>query len=274
MRIYHPVLEKTAWGIIGLAAALALKAHYSGAHAENLLWILGPVAFFVEILTGCRFYFDPANGYVSHALGVVIAPACAGVNFMIAMFCLVYFSGIFKFTRTRENLLWLAGSAGISYLSAIIANTARIDLSIIMITHNIHLGWLTPLRVHRITGILIYFFFLNLVYHIIRKNYVNIFRFLQSRQSADLFRTKTRADVSEVRWIWPFFWYWGITLGVPLINGAPIRNPAGFVEHGLTVGGLTLAVFFGWILFNCFTALLQKQKLVTPDDPCDSDHRR
>ena len=116
--------------MVGAAAARALKAHYSLARAEDLTWILTPMAWLVQILTGQNFYFDPTEGYVSHALGVVIAPACAGVNFMIAVFCMSYFSGIFKQTGTKAASRWLTWCAITSYISTIIANSIRIHLSL------------------------------------------------------------------------------------------------------------------------------------------------
>jgi exosortase K len=71
-------------GLTSLALVLSycLKLHYSRAAAADLLWILEPTRRLVELTTGSGFGFEP-EGFVSTDLGIVITPACAGVNFMI-----------------------------------------------------------------------------------------------------------------------------------------------------------------------------------------------
>lgn len=260
--------------MVGAAVAVALKAHYSGARAEDLTWILAPVALVVQTITGQQFYFDPSDGYVSHTLGIVIAPACAGVNFMITVFCMTCFSRIFKRTGIRASSRWLAGCAAISYAVTILANSARIYFSVILFTHNIHLGWLTPMRVHRITGILIYFFFLCLVYHIIRKNvyYCRFFAkgFAQVFKKGKPFPANNPRAILQNNWLWPLCWYWGISLAVPLLNGAYAKNPAGFVEHSLTVGIMSMGLCAGYVFLN----RLYHKKWIMVNEPSDSDHRR
>ena len=266
------IVKKTGWAMVGAAAALALKAQYSLARAEDLTWILSPMAWLVQILTGQNFYFDPTEGYVSHALGVVIAPACAGVNFMIAVFCMSYFSGIFKQTGTKAASRWLTGCAITSYFSTIIANSIRIHLSIVLITHDIHMGWLTPMRVHRISGIMIYFFFLNLVYHIIRKNFFSSLFCADdnapARNTTGRYFANYSGGARQSQWFWPLFWYWGISLAVPFLNGARAANPAGFAEHSLTVGLVSLSLCTGYIFSNRFC----HNKRILVYEPRDTDH--
>lgn len=61
-----------------------VKCYYSNANAEDLRWLLGAVAQTTTLLSGTEFTWEPGIGYSSRAHLLVIAPACAGVNFFIS----------------------------------------------------------------------------------------------------------------------------------------------------------------------------------------------
>ena len=275
-------LANFSWCLPALGLTLGLKHFYSLAGAEELTWILAPVAALVEVLTGTGFYFETHTGYVSHDLHIIIAPACAGVNFLIAMFCVAYFSSIFKFSGWQRQLSWYLGCAAGSYLITLFVNTLRILVSILLITNSIHAGWLTPGRVHRVAGILIYFFFLIFFYHIIQK--------ILSRTTEEKKHALTRPPgpspgknclSAYLSWsILPLACYWAITIAVPWFNGACGKNPAGFAEHCLTV--ITISATMTGLL--CLsrrhrgTHLAADHKILKtdnfPDEAKNPDYRR
>ena len=84
---------------IVIALAVALKRYYSLAEAGSLAWILAPTARCVELVTGIPFTFEQGTGFVNIEHRAVIAPACAGINFLIIVFCMVSFSLL----QRREN---------------------------------------------------------------------------------------------------------------------------------------------------------------------------
>src|SRR6185503_7206097 len=71
-----------SWGA-AVAAAYGLKLFYSRASAEDLAWILVPTARAVGWLRGEGLTLSPGAGWVAPDGSYYIAPACAGVNFLI-----------------------------------------------------------------------------------------------------------------------------------------------------------------------------------------------
>ena len=71
-----------SWGTAVLAA-YGLKLYYSRASAEDLAWILVPTARAVGWLRGETLTLIPGAGWAPPDGSYFIAPACAGVNFMI-----------------------------------------------------------------------------------------------------------------------------------------------------------------------------------------------
>jgi exosortase K len=211
---------------------------------------LGPTAALVEIVSGifsigCGFVFESNTGYINHELRIIVAPACAGVNFLIAAFCMGLFSGLFKIPGFYSKLSWLAGCAAAAFLVTICVNAIRILISIDMITSDFHAGWFTPERVHRMAGILIYFFFLMIFYHIIQK----IIHALQDRH-ADLKNRTTGRHHPENRTaraaaigLFPLACYWMMAIVVPWLNHAYEKNPGGFMEHCAMVGIGSIFIF-------------------------------
>jgi exosortase/archaeosortase family protein len=172
---------------------------------------------------------------------MVVGPACAGVNFLIIAFLAVYLSrrltgvafplsrlrervGVrvsFPLSRLRERvgvrvrdeIGGLLIAAVVAYLATILTNGLRIILA----AHLFQLGgtgWLTPERLHRLAGVVIYLAAL-----------VALCRGLApGRRSLVI----------------PLACYVGVGIGVPLLNGAA-RNHL-FIEHALVVIGASLLV--------------------------------
>ena len=225
--------------------AVGLKYHYSKAGSDALVWILAPTATLVELTGGLPFEYEAQTGFVNSARRIIIAPSCAGVNFLIVAFCMAAFCGLHHFRRQMHKLLWLTLSGLNAYVLTLGTNTLRIMLSIYMYQLDIYGDWLTPQRMHRLTGIVIYFFFLCLFYMIINKGLYRLCLKFKRKLSNDFGPGHARSNY--FRWpsitVTPLFWYAFITLGVPLMNAAFVGNGARFAEH------------IGTVAFGCIIVL-------------------
>jgi len=238
------VLRNGMFFFLVLVFAAGLKYHYSEAGSEDLVWILRPTAALVERISGIPFEQEALKGFVSYARRIVIAPACAGVNFLIVAFCMAAFSGLYHIAHQRLRCLWLAGSLAAAYGLTVFVNAVRIVLSIYSYDADIYSGWLTPERMHRLEGVVIYFFFLCLFYRIITAVCLLIGTAAKqneaSRAAAELAPWKPTVLV-------PFFWYALVTLALPALNGAFVRNQVRFSEHATMIISGCLAV--GLVIF-------------------------
>jgi len=248
-KIKRLVLQSGIFYILALFIALGLKYHYSRAGSEDLAWVLGPTACLVEHISGIQFESEENAGFVSREYRIIIAPSCAGINFLIIVFCMAMFSGIHVIRHSGSKLLWLATSLVCAYILTVAVNALRIIASIYSYNADIHFGWLTPASVHRLVGIVIYFFFLCLFYMIIIKI---VHRIRQGAGGKNITAARyVGGQTDYFRWactcLIPLFWYGLITLGVPLFTGAFQEDVSRFKEHSWTVicASLTiLAIIF------------------------------
>jgi len=249
------ILQNGIFLVLTLLVAIGLKYHYSKAGSEDLLWILRPTAKLVEQISGIRFEEEANTGFISRTHRIIIAPACAGVNFLIIAFCMAAFSGFHQIEYQRSKCLWLIASISSAYLLTIFVNALRIILSIHFYGADLYFGWITPQRVHRLEGVIIYFFFLCLFYRIIKNSIYHFTQEAAGRQKGNI--GGKRAHPNYLRWalagLVPLFWYGLITLVIPLINGAIGKNGVRFAEHsGMIFSGcliVLVAVFLlqlGW----------------------------
>jgi exosortase K len=225
--------------------AFGLKYHYSKAGSDALLWILTPTATLVEQISGIPFEYETGTGFVSSVHRIIIAPSCAGVNFLIIAFCMAAFCGLHLFRRQGPKLLWLAISGMNAYALTLAVNTLRILLSIYMYQSDIYGVWITPHRGHRLAGIVIYFFFLCLFYMIMNKCIDRYQRLYAAKYPGNDGSRHLRSGYIRRPSITmtPLLWYALITLGVPLVNAAFIGNGARFAEHiAMVVCGCVIVI--------------------------------
>ena len=233
--------------LLALLVAFGLKYHYSQARSDDLVWILGPTAVLVEQLSGIDFEKEAHTGYVNNEHRVIIAPVCAGVNFYTIAFCMAVFCGIPAIGPLRSKALWLAASLIAAYLLTLVVNALRIILAIYLYDMDMYSTWITPKRVHRLEGTVIYFFFLYLFYRIIKKG-LHGYRCRElaaagQKSRPTVFFKPGSAYRSTLAGLVPLFWYSLITLVVPLLNGAARDNGARFVEHsGMVVIGCLIVL--------------------------------
>ena len=265
---------------IGLLLACGLKYHYSLASSNDLLWILGPTAWLVEMVSGIRFDYEAYTGFVSHGYRIIIAPACAGINFFIIAFCMALFSSIHSFKRFWTKLSWLIASLVSAYFITVGVNAFRIVISICLYKTDLYYGWLNAQRVHRLEGVVIYFFFLWLFYTIMVRGVHQFTRKSDAKRKSGIRNNYSRINHSH--WLWagliPLFWYSLVTVGVPLFNGALRTNAARFAEHSGMVLFTSLAVLVVVFIIRIVgqRLLLTFNRVVTDgnDEPKNSGCRR
>jgi exosortase K len=205
-------------GVIATTLGLAylLKRFYSQASFDDLLWVLTPTTWLVELLSGSSFELEAHRAYLSRDLLFEIVPSCAGLNFLIVTFCSLSCGLLPTRRTTRGKLGHVLVSGVVAYVATLLANATRIWIGIQLHVRGLSLAPLTPDRLHRIEGIAVYFLFL-----------------LATLKGTDRFLRKGDSSILAIGAIAvPLFWYLGWTVGVPLANGAADRT--GFWEHALT----------------------------------------
>jgi exosortase K len=206
---------------VGLFATLALvvvgKQYFRTATADDLRWLLAPTARCVSVLTHTHFTHLAGAGYVDRDVSFVIAPVCAGLNFMLAAIIALAVAWYARMTTWRELGVRLVGIVAAAYAATIVVNTLRISLSI-----ETHAGG----ELHRLEGIVVYLGGLCAVYAAARRG-----------------EPPAKRAIAI-----PFVAYLVITLVLPLCHGAASRPD--FAAHAMWVLGgcaaiaIILAVLF------------------------------
>ena len=220
--------QKVIWSaqlLLVLLCALGLKAFYSSATADDLLWILTPTTVLVELLSGQQFEFESYAGYMSSDHRFVIAVSCAGVNFLLTAFLML---GLRRLWRERFQVVswrFLPVVAVVAYVTTVIANAVRICIALEIQQHSVQVSGLTGNQLHRLEGIVVYFGFLLLLF------------VLTEKRSA---RPNRRLV------LFPLVLYYATTLGIPLLNGS--FN----LEHSLFVLTLPILLLATYLLLAFF----------------------
>lgn len=213
-------------------SALWMKRFYSRAGSDDLLWILTPTARLVEWTAGLQFAYETATGFVDRHRGIIIAPGCAGVNFMIMAFGAAGCAGLSQRAGIRRQLTVLCAAAAGAYLTTIAANALRIAAADALYRADIYGGWVTPGRVHRLAGILVYLPLLCGVHAV-----------AGGCAAGKPRPQKTRSPAARGRAVVPALWYLAFTIGVPAVNRAFDRYPRQFAEHCLMAAGGCVIAF-------------------------------
>jgi len=214
-----------------IIVVIAIKWYFADASAEHLDWLLRPASELVALCSGLSFTWLAGQGYYNAAEKILIAPACSGLNFFLILLATGWCLAVRNPPPVRSGW-WFPGIAVGAYGFSLIVNTVRILLAIFLYRWQIASDLFTPERLHRLEGVLVYYFSLCL------------FAMLLSML---LRRSRQRATSPPVhpRYGWLIAsLYLLFTLGIPLVNGAAAR-PVLFVEHSLTVLALVAIVGLG-----------------------------
>ncbi len=261
-------LIRAAQLIVVLLCAFILKHLYSTASVNELRWILAPTTFLVEVVSGRTFSFELHAGYLSSDRSFLIAGSCAGVNFLIAAFLMLSIARLLK-----QNLSWkfIPAALVISYVTTIVANTARISTTLQLQQMPFEIEGLTANQLHRLEGILIYFGFLLLLFLIseqvnqttVRPDSVESNR---RRNPIHLVRDTVSTRPSTMRqFLFPLLIYYATTLGMPLGNALYRREIAAsaFWEHSAFVLLAPILLMIPIATFYLFRVALQTTRKST-----------
>lgn len=248
--VYNRLLTGSLYALV-LLMALTFKYHYSRSGSDDLLWVLGPTAGLVEVLSRLPFEKEAGTGYVNQTHHVVIAPPCAGINFLIIALCMTAFSGIYHLRAPALRILWPGISLTLAYLLTLSVNTIRIIFSIHISSEHLSPGWGTSEMVHRVVGIVIYFSGLMLFHCLLGKMVNRINGRIGDKEAA--FKPEPALSKTGHTHFMPVIWYCGLTIGFPLLNSAYEKAGLQFVEHAVSVVTLCLLVFtlFSLIRLSC-----------------------
>ncbi len=208
-----------SWGA-ALAAAYGLKLAYSRSSAADLGWILVPTARAVGWLRGETLAFHPGAGWVAPDGSYVIAPACAGVSFLILALTVAVLGFAHRLRSPRARFGWWLGSAAGAYLFTIAVNTLRIVAAVELYRLGPVAG-LTPGQLHRLLGVVIY---LGALWGL----YAALDRLTGGRGAGALLVLGA---------------YLGMTLVVPLLTGHPGER---YAEHAMMVSTIAGVFLAGW----------------------------
>ena len=224
-----------------LLIALGLKYHYSRSGSEDLLWVLAPTAGLVECISGTTFINEVNTGYVNFERRVIIAPSCAGINFMIIVFCMTAFSGLNTLTGVRTSPLCPMISLIIAYGLTLGVNSFRIIMSMVVYESEFFRSSASIDQIHKIQGILIYFISLYVFYLTLQK-VLDMFQHHSTGKKADA-DFSTNHSKSVLKDLSPIFWYCTVTIGIPLINRSYQEQEGVFFRHIVVILSVCLLTF-------------------------------
>jgi exosortase K len=234
LRDYGFLLNRLPAVALVVWTMLLLKLHYSFATAEGLRWMLGPTSLLTGWFTAANPVWESGIGYADFARGIIIAPSCAGVNFMIMAFGAAALCGLYHLKTPAGHVTWIVSSLAAAYFLALLINTLRIGISMELYAADLEFGWLDAARIHRIMGATLYF---GALWIFIRGPW----------RVARVFGSNPGKKEDEVFSLWgPWMilgWYLLGAIGVPLINRGWRNGTSVFLEHSLMVGITALAVF-------------------------------
>lgn len=218
-----------SWGT-AMLAAYGLKLYYSRAAVEDLGWILAPTARVVGWLRHETLTLRPGAGWVPPDGSYVIAPACAGVSFMILVLTVSMLCFTHRLRSPGQRLAWWLGSLCGAWVLAVAVNTLRILAAVELYSLDLA-PWLTPEQAHRLLGTVLY---LGALWGVFR----GLDR-LTARGRAAVYPALAAAILVAGA-------YLGMTVVTPLLNGA---RGGQYVEHAMMVSLAALAPVGALALF-------------------------
>ncbi len=234
-------LNRIIMAVICLVIAWGLKYHYSHSSSDDLVWILAPTAYLVEMTGDMDFERETDTGYVNNENGIIIAPSCSGVNFMIIAFCLSVYIGLKNIKSASMQNLWVFVSLVSAYAYTLFVNIFRINLSIYSIKTKLLETWFTRETVHLFEGVLVYFIFL-LIYNSL----------LNRIMDSDHKETSKKPFIPLGRFLLPLSFYLSFTLVVPVLNHGGIPQNSDFIGFALIVlSGCAIVFTLFFLLKAC-----------------------
>lgn len=222
--------------VCALLFVYGLKTYFSRANAAELSWMLKPTAALVSVVTGISFHMEPELGVVNSGHTLIIAPGCAGGNFMVIALLLVTWTGISRTQTIRQKTAWLLLSPVLAYGATIAVNSIRVILSIYLYRAPIYSAHVTEEGIHRLAGVIIYVSGLYLLHSLI-----HCLPFTSGRHRLPVAQFQARSDSCQ-----PILCYLLIVIVVPLLNHPASLLSSLFLEHcaSVALGCLIVLLFF------------------------------
>ena len=154
---------------ISLTLTFALKLFYSTCETQQLLFILSPVTWLVELFTGRDFSYRSGLGYLNIDNAIVIGKGCAGMNYLIIVLCMLSFTVIKAYSGIKNKAAAFIILSVASYLLTIFVNAFRIISSMLVLDLKIFDNLISRDILHKSVGIFSYFFFLLVIYSVTLK---------------------------------------------------------------------------------------------------------
>lgn len=216
-----------------VAPALWLKKTYGAASGKELDWILAPTAALINMVTDLHFVRESGLGWIDPTHNAVIAPSCAGINFLIVAFCAVGLRGVWSFRSPIAQLGWVAAALPAVFAATLMVNTLRIRLLIELHHLDIYGARFTPELAHLIGGVIIYYGSLLCLFW-----WVSVIL----KRRAPVANATGWAPPPWAWWLVPPAGYLLITLVAPLVTGNFLSDVAAFTRHATTVVLLSVAL--------------------------------
>ena len=161
------------WRILAVAllaaGLLAGKSYYASASADDLRWILAPTSWLVSAMSGVAFTFESGTGYVSREAAFIIAPACAGLNFLFAATLALASGWLPGMVSGRTTARLLARAAVLALAATLAINTTRIVIAMALHHGRLPTLGLGPDEIHRAEGVVVYLGGLVALYGLARR---------------------------------------------------------------------------------------------------------
>ena len=90
--------------LLGLLMVISLKLYSDQAGSDELIWILRPTAWWTSTLSGFPFTYQQGVGYINHSLRFIIAPACAGLRFLMIACLMLIWSFVHRIDGRKKQL--------------------------------------------------------------------------------------------------------------------------------------------------------------------------
>jgi exosortase K len=158
--------EIRKWTIVFTAGALVFVMKYLHAKAgtEELLFILQPTSFAVQVFQNASSEFIPEKGFVFPDIDIVIDKSCAGGNFLILCFSVLIVSVFLNLNKKNLGWFLIPALLIVAWLMAIITNVIRINTAIFSLKLKTQWPVTASPWFHEMQGAIIYLTFLILIF--------------------------------------------------------------------------------------------------------------
>lgn len=166
-------------GSIGGVVFIVLKLFFKNANPQELLFLLKPVSYLLELTTGHKNCYIHDQGFYFQSLNIIVSKACSGFTFLLLSMVLTICLLLKYCGNCKEFFKKLVIGLLFSYLLTILVNTTRILSLIWLSKERTFSSGINTTYSHEMLGALIYLSYLTGAYLtannlLIKKRYENI----------------------------------------------------------------------------------------------------